>query len=143
MGKRPRMASAETWQQLKLLIDFPEQRTYELIRPVVLFGEPLTMRAAETNIPLHVLRRLTQRFDAQGMQSLFLQAPATASHRLPPDLYQLIIDLKVEHPPLRVHEIATICYARTGRRPDAKTIKRILAETPLPERTQRRFPTIT
>jgi hypothetical protein len=90
------MASAETWQQLELLIGFPEQRTYELIRPVVFLGEPLTTRAAETNTALHVVRRLIERFDAQGIQSLFPQAPATASHRLPPDLYQLIIDLKVE-----------------------------------------------
>ena len=71
------MASAETWQQLELLIDFPEQRTYELIRPVVLFGEPLTMRAAETNTPLHVLRRLTQRFDTQEYRAFSFK------HQLP------------------------------------------------------------
>jgi len=54
---------------------------------------------------------------------------------------QMILDLKVEHPPLRAHEIATICYARTSRRPDAKTIKRIFkAAEPLPARLQRRFP---
>lgn len=54
---------------------------------------------------------------------------------------QMILDLKVEHPPLRAHEIATLCYARTGRRPDAKTIKRIFkAAEPLPARLQRRFP---
>jgi hypothetical protein len=39
-----------------------------------------------------------------------------------------------------VHQIATICYAHTGRRPDQKTIKRVLADNPLPERTARRFP---
>jgi putative transposase len=140
MGKRRRMATAENWQQLELLIDFPEQRTYELIRPIVLFGEPLTARGEETSTPLHILRRLTERFDAEGMRSLFDQTPVAPTHRLPLELRQMIIDLKVEHPPLRVHEIATICYARTGRRPDAKTIKHILAETPRPERTKRRFP---
>jgi hypothetical protein len=51
MGKRRQMATAENWQQLELLSDFPEQHTYELIRPVVLFGQPLTTRAEETNTP--------------------------------------------------------------------------------------------
>jgi hypothetical protein len=39
-----------------------------------------------------------------------------------------------------VRQIATICYAHTGRRPDEKTIKQVLADNPLPERTARRFP---
>ena len=55
-------------------------------------------------------------------------------------LKAIILDLKVEHPPLRVNQIATICYVRTGRRPDDKTIKRVLAENELPHRPSRRFP---
>ena len=36
--RRPRIEPTEDWQQLALLVKEPAQRTYELIRPVVLFG---------------------------------------------------------------------------------------------------------
>jgi hypothetical protein len=38
MGQRQRIESTDDWQQPDLLVRSPEQRTYELIRPVVLFG---------------------------------------------------------------------------------------------------------
>ncbi|MFV9506447.1 MAG: DDE-type integrase/transposase/recombinase [Oscillochloridaceae bacterium umkhey_bin13] len=124
------------------------QRAYELIRPIVLFGQAPTERAAETNTPVHTLRRRAQRFDLLGMSSLFEPAPPepapppppTLPNALPDYIRQIIIDLNMEHPPLRVNEIATICSIRTGWRPDAKTIKRILATTVIPPRLQRRFP---
>jgi hypothetical protein len=36
------------WEQLELLCLWPEQRDYELIRPLVLFGSPAAERADET-----------------------------------------------------------------------------------------------
>lgn len=44
MGKptRHRMEPTERWEQLELLFTSPEQRIYEQIRPVVLFGILLT-----------------------------------------------------------------------------------------------------
>ncbi|GEM_PF-2981080 len=44
MGHRQRLAPTDDWQQLDLLVRFPEQRTYELIRPVILFGPPKVER---------------------------------------------------------------------------------------------------
>lgn len=38
MSKRRRIPPTDDWQQLSLLVDFPEQLTYEVLRPVVLFG---------------------------------------------------------------------------------------------------------
>ncbi len=38
--KRQQVPPTDDWQQLQLLAKTPEQRTYELIRPVVLFGQP-------------------------------------------------------------------------------------------------------
>lgn len=35
-------------QQIQLLTDWPEQLAYEVIRPVVLFGEAVMQRAEET-----------------------------------------------------------------------------------------------
>lgn len=147
MRKRRQPVTVETWEQLELLLPFPEQRTYELIRPIVLFGQTPGSRAAETGIPAYTVRRKTKRFAAQGMISFFDTIPQPTPppllalpQAIPADLRQLIIDLKVEHPPLRVHEIQTICYARKQHRPDAKPVKRILADAaPLPMRRTRRF----
>lgn len=49
------------------------------------------------------------------MVSLFPREPVLPSDNaceLPPDMRQLIVDLKAEHPGFRPHEIATICYVR-------------------------------
>jgi hypothetical protein len=45
---RPRLEPTDDWQQLHLLAQFPEQLTYELIRPVVLFGHSPAERAQQT-----------------------------------------------------------------------------------------------
>jgi len=46
--RRPRVEPTDDWEQLRLLAPFPEQRAYELLRPVVLFGRPPAERARET-----------------------------------------------------------------------------------------------
>jgi transposase len=122
-----------------LLSRFPEQRTYELLRPVVLFGLSSAERARQTGAPERTLYRQVARFEAQGMASLFTPAP-TPQHHLPDEISQAIRHLKAEYPPLRPHEIATICATRFGRRPSPHTVKRILAEEPVPDRVPRRYP---
>ena len=37
---RPRRQPTDDWEQLCLLVSSPEQATYELLRPIVLFGQP-------------------------------------------------------------------------------------------------------
>jgi putative transposase len=138
--KRVRHGHDEEWQQLELRLIFPEQRVYELIRPVVLYGLSPAERARETGAAERTIYRQVERFRQSGICAFCPPDTPQPPNRLPPDIKALILDLKAEHPPLRVNEIATICYARTGRRPDDRTIKRVLAENPLPERTARRFP---
>ena len=38
--KRVRSDPTDDWEQLRLRVHFPEQETYELLRPIVLFGQP-------------------------------------------------------------------------------------------------------
>ena len=71
------------------------------------------------------------------MASLFHKertpSPSSDSGRsLPPEMRQLIVDLKAEHPDFRPHEIATICFLRFERRPSDHTVKRALADGPPP-----------
>jgi GrpB-like predicted nucleotidyltransferase (UPF0157 family)/transposase len=42
-------------------------------------------------------------------------------------------------PPLNPNEISNIVWVRTGRKPDRKTVKRVLSEEPIPLRMVRRF----
>src|SRR5215216_4390195 len=140
MPSRPQSAPSDDWRQIELLARVPGQRTYELIRPVVLFGQSPADRAAETGAAERTLYRQVARFDQLGMAS-FVPPPKVEKHRLlPVEVRQAILDAKREHPPLNVHELTTICWARYGHRPSSHTVKRILAESPPPPRTHRRFP---
>jgi transposase len=140
MPARPQVAPTEDWHQIKLLARTPGQRTYELIRPVVLFGQSPAERAAATGAAERTLYRQVARFDQLGMAS-FVPPPKVEKHRLlPAEMRQTILDAKGEHPPLNVHEITTVCWARWGHRPSSHTVKRILAESPPPPRRHRRFP---
>jgi putative transposase len=138
--RRRRVEPTDEWEQIELLCGWPEQRDYELIRPLVLFGAPADKRSQETGVSSgRTLRRRAARFDAEGMDSLF-GSEAGRRRRLPPAMRRLIVDLKAEHPALNPNEIARVCYVRFGRRPARKTVKRVLAEEPNPLRFVRRFP---
>ncbi len=137
--KRPRVAPPDDWQEVRRLAPWPEQRAYEELRPVVLFGHPPAERAGEIGTPERTLYRRAARFQQLGMAS-FVPSPKVERHRtLPPVIRQAILDLKREHPPLNTYEITTICWARFEHRPSPHTVKRILAEDPPAPRTARRF----
>lgn len=140
MPPRPQIEPTDDWHQITLLARAPGQRSYELIRPVVLFGQSPAERAAETGTAERTLYRQVARFNQLGLAGL-LPPPKIEKHRtLPAEVRQTILDAKREHPPLNAHELTTICWARFGHRPSSHTIKRILAETPPAPRTHRRFP---
>jgi len=140
MPSRPQIAPTEDWHQIELLVRAPGQRTYELIRPVVLFGQSPAEPAAETGAAERTLYRHVARFNQLGMAS-FVSPPKVAKHQLlPAEVRQAILGAKREHPALNVRELTTICWARCGHRSSSHTVKRILAESPPPPRTHRRFP---
>src|SRR5215207_10937407 len=140
-SRRRRVEPTEEWEQIELLCGWPEQRDYELIRPLVLFGGPASGRAEETGVTSErTLQRRVARFDAEGMESLFGSEHARRKRRLPDSIRRLIVDLKAEYPAFNPNETANACYVRFGRRPARKTVKRVLAEEPTPLRFVRRFP---
>lgn len=55
-------------QQLSSSIDFPEQLTYEVLRPVVLFGYSPGERAEETGVAQRTLYRQAACFAQDGME---------------------------------------------------------------------------
>ncbi len=82
MGKRVRVEPTNEWRQVELLTRSPEQRTYELLRPVVLFGRSPAERAHETGAAERTLYRQAERFDQLGMQGLFTPAKVEKHRRI-------------------------------------------------------------
>ena len=142
--KRVQREHTEDWQTIQQYTLWPEQTAYELLRPVVLFGDPAIQRAQETGEPRTSLERKADTFDEQGMVSLFAsrprKQPQETARSLPPDMRQLIVDLRVEMPNMSIREIAEICDTRFHRRPSHHSIKTVLASGPLPSIQMRRFP---
>lgn len=76
MAKRTtgRVPPTDDWKQLELLCVWDEQREYERIRPLVLFGTPVPERSVETGTSQRTLYRKSAAFILEGMRSLF-QSP--------------------------------------------------------------------
>ena len=142
-SSRERRERTHDWQQIQQYTFWPEQAVYERLRPIVLFGETAASRAKETGVSERTLHYQADQFDQQGMASLFhkesIPSPDKA-RTLPPDMRQLIVDLKAEHPGFRPHEIATFCFLRFGRKPSDHTVQRVLADGPKPSVTMRSYP---
>ena len=71
MPTRPQHAHTEEWSQITQLCLWPEQRRYELLRPLVLYGDLPADRARETGVSERRLREQADQFDAEGVISLF------------------------------------------------------------------------
>ena len=143
-AKRLRHERTDDYAQVQQWCRTPEQRLYEGIRPIVLFGATATERARETGLAEATVRRASDAFDTQGMISLFrpVKAQRVAHHRsLPVLMRQRIVDLKAEYAAFTDGEIAAICAIHfDGRRPSHHTIKAVLADGPPPARRTRQYP---
>jgi hypothetical protein len=105
--RRWRIEPTDEWEQVELLCGWPEQRDYELIRPLVLFGAPADGRSQETGASSgRTLRRKAARFEAEGMESLF--GSETARRRQLP-------------PAIRPRHYGEVC---TGRGPSVAAVVR-------------------
>ena len=104
------------------------QGRYELIRPLVLFeGGTAAQRAQETQTHPQTVRKLTRRFQQQGMLGLFPDhlevLPAGRASRVPDAVVEAIARLKALYAGLHDREVARIVFYKTGYRADDKTIK--------------------
>jgi transposase len=137
--QRPRSEPTDDWQQLALLIKTPAQRTYELIRPVVLFGRSPAERARETGAAERTIYRQAARFDEQGLAGLLPPSVEEQHRRLPPAIRQAILALAAEYPPFRPRELVTIVEVRFGYRTSHHTVQRVLRAEAAPAPVTRRF----
>lgn len=136
--KRRKVEHTEGFQEILTLCWWSEQEEYELIRPLVLFGDSAPERAIETGCAERALYQKIKDFDEDGVASLFATQPAKR-RVLPLTIRRMILDLKSEYPPFSTNEISKICYARSGRMPDRHTVQRVLSEEALQLKANRRF----
>jgi putative transposase len=141
-NKRGRLRPTHQWDLLVPLFEWPEQKRYEEIRPLVLFDVSVAERAEEIGLSQSALYRRLGGFEAEGMESLFASQTARKprKRRLPPAIRRLIVDLKAEHPPFNLNEIANVVQACFGRKPDVRSVARVLAEEPVPLKIVRNDP---
>ena len=104
--RRP-MEPTEDWQQLSVRFTWPEQASYELIRPVVLLGRTPAERAQEAGAAVRTIYCKAHRFDMLGMTGLFPEEPVRDARVLLPHIRHAILELKAQHAALRPYELAT------------------------------------
>jgi len=143
MTKYERRELSHNWEDIRPLLKDSTQITYEIIRPVLLFGVSPKERSEETGISKSSIYYKANLFDQAGMASLFPPTappdpPKQDKRALPPPIRQAIVDAHAEYPALSLHEIASICYVQFGRKPSPHTIQYILATGPKPSHTSRR-----
>src|SRR5712692_3551398 len=134
----------QDWQQIRPLLKDTAQITYEVIRPVILWGQTPKERGAETDVSPRTIYYKANLFDQAGMASLLPPEPPPEISRqdkraLPPDIRQEIVDLHTQYPAFRPHELATICFVKFTRKPAPDTVKLILASGPKPLTTEHRY----
>jgi transposase len=134
-NKRGRLRPTHQWDLLVPLFEWPEQKRYEEIRPLVLFDVSV---AEEVGLSQSTLYRKLGGFEVEGMESLFASQTAT-KRKLPPTVRRFIVDLKAE-PHFNLNEIANVVQASFGRKPDVRSVARVLAEEPVPLKIVRNYP---
>jgi transposase InsO family protein len=130
------------WQQIRPLLKDTVQMTYEIIRPVLLWGQTPKERGEETGVSPRTIYYKANLFDQAGMASLLPPEPPPTvpkqdKRELPPPMRQELVDLHAEYPEFHPHELATICFVKFGRKPSPQTVKWILASGPQPSRSRR------
>jgi putative transposase len=100
-------------------------------RQPVLFDTSIAERAEEVGVSESTLRRRIEAFRTDGMESLFSTEKARR-RQLPDTIRGFIVDLKAEYPPFSLGEIANIVHACFGRKPDPRSVQRVLDEQPTP-----------
>jgi transposase len=124
------------FEQLRLLFTDPIQHDYEVIRPVVLFGERVTQRSEETGVDRTTVADKARRFIERGMVGLVDERLAKAGrkpHSFPEPVAGYILFLKQLYPPIHDREIVRILQRKFGYQTNHHTVRSFLERHPIPE----------
>jgi hypothetical protein len=125
----------ENFAQLQLLFTDPIQYDYEVIRPVVLFAEPIAARSRETESARTTVSEKARRFVTGGMLNLVdkrTHASKRSTQTYPEPVAKYILYLKQLYPPIHFREIVRIVFRKYGYKTNHHTVKGFLVRHPLP-----------
>ncbi len=134
MKRRKQMPSEEPFSQLHLRFTDPIQFDYEVIRPVVLFSQPVANRSDETEIPRTTVREKAKQFVTEGMLGLVDKRSNLAKQKeigYPEPVARHILYLKHLYPPIHYREIVRIIGAKFGYQTNHHKVKRFLERHPV------------
>ena len=132
--------------QLQLHFVDHMQWRYEVIRPLVLFADDTAAhRAEETRLHPDTVRRLTRRFQQQGMLGLLPDhtelVPPSRGHPVPAAVVAEVTRLKALYNGFGYRELARIIHYTCNERIDDKTIKKLWQHSPVPAQGELRLGT--
>jgi hypothetical protein len=107
----------------------PIQHDNEVIRPIVLFAQPVAARSEETDIKRTTVGEKARRFVTGGMLGLVdrrKNQSGRKGHRYPEAVARYILYLKQLYPPIHCREIARILGRKFGYKTNHHTVKRFL-----------------
>ena len=123
------MSAAEDFAQIRMQCIDPLQHDYEVIRPIVLFGESAAERSRHTGIDRTVIGDKARRFVTDGMIGLRdgRSEPRPADGPIYPEgIAGYIIYLKQRYPPIHLREIERILLRKFGYKTNHHPLKRFL-----------------
>lgn len=129
------MDREEDFSQLRLRFTDPIQHDYEVIRPVVLFSQPISERSRETEMERTTVSEKARRFITEGMLGLVDQRKEHSGrqgHEYPKPVANYILYLKQLYPPIAYREIVRIVERKFGYKTNHHTVKHFLASHPIP-----------
>jgi putative transposase len=128
------MQPEEPFAQLHLRFTDPVQFDYEVIRPIVLFAQPVAERSDETEVPRTTVREKAKKFVTEGMLGLAdKRANATNQREVgyPEPVANYILYLKQLYPPIHYREIVRIIENKFGYQTNHHKVKRFLKRHPV------------
>jgi Homeodomain-like domain/Integrase core domain len=131
------MEPLRDFAQLQLHFVDHIQWRYEVIRPLVLFADDTAAhRAEETHLHPDTVRRLTRRFQQQGMLGLLPDhtelVPPSRGRSVPAVVIAEVARLKALYHGFGYRELTRIIHYTCNERIDDKTIKKLWQQSPVP-----------
>ena len=130
------VSTHEEFARIQLQFIDPTQRDYEIIRPLVLFGDTAAERSRQTGVDRTVVGDKAHRFVLGGMAALQdgrtqPQEPQEVGY--PEAIAGYIVYLKQLYPPIHLREIERILLRKFGYKTNHHTLNRFLKpyETPI------------
>ena len=123
------MSAQEDFEQIRLQFVDPLQHDYEVIRPMVLFGETAAERSRQTGMERTTVGDKARRFVLDGMEGLRdrrTEASGPQEPGYPEAIAGYIIYLKQLYPPIHLREIERILLRKFGFKTNHHTLRRFL-----------------